>query len=269
MELGDGPFVYLLLHNLMPCNTTWRAAGLHRQCLLFHFWNGMPLTAKKFRAIFCYHLKSLGFNPSLFNTHSFGIGAATAAAKAGMSSSTIMELCQGWHVILHHHGALPRLACHPPPSWSSSKAGMSSSTIMELCQGWHVILHHHGALPRLACHPPPSWSSAKAGMSSSTIKELCQGWHVILHHHGALPRLACHPPPSWSSAKAGMSSSTIMELCQGWHVILHHHGAQPRLACHLTPSWSSAAGAVLPSTATSVIIRPTPPLRLRWQRLTS
>ena len=145
-----------------------------------------------------------------------------------MSSSTIMEHCQGWHVILHHHGALPRLACHPPPSWSSAKAGMSSSTIMELCQGWHVILHHHGALPRLACHPPP--------------------WHVILHHHGARPRLACHPPPSWSSAKAGMSSSTIMEPRQGWHVILHHHGALPRLACHPPPLWSSAKAGMSSST---------------------
>ena len=179
--------VRMLVVPSVPCNTTRRAAGLHRQGLLFHFRNGMPLTAKKFRAILRYHLKSLGFTPSHFNTHSFGIGAATAAAKAGMSSSIIMELCQGWHVILHHHGALPRLACHPPPSWSSAKAGMSSSTIMELCQGWHVILHHHGALPRLACHPPPSWSSAKAGMSSSTIMELGRwrsaAFHSYVRHH--------------------------------------------------------------------------------------
>ena len=60
----------------------------------------MPLTAKKFRAILRFHLKSLGFNPSLFNTHSLRIGAATAAAKAGMSSSTI-----------HHHGARPQTQC--------------------------------------------------------------------------------------------------------------------------------------------------------------
>ena len=145
--------------------------------------------------------------------------------------------------------------------WASTRP---SSTPTALGLGQPLLL------PRLACHPPPSWSSAKAGMSSSTIMELCQGWHVILHHHGAWPRLACHPPPSWSSAKAGMSSSTIMELCQGWHVILHHHGARPRLACHPPPSWSSAkAGAVLPFTATSAIIRPTPPLLLRWQRLTN
>ena len=53
---------------------------------LFHFRNGRPLTAKKFRAILHFHLKSLGFNPSLFNTHSCHC------------------CCQGWHVILHHHG---------------------------------------------------------------------------------------------------------------------------------------------------------------------
>jgi integrase len=81
---------------------------------LFHFRNGTPLTAKKFRAILHYHLKSLGFNPSLFNTHSFRIGAATAAAKAGMSSSTIMELGRwrsaAFHSYVRHHPAHPSAA---------------------------------------------------------------------------------------------------------------------------------------------------------------
>ena len=81
---------------------------------LFHFRNGMPLTAKKFRAILRFNLKSLGFNPSLFNTHSFRIGAATAAAKAGMSSSTIMELGRwrsaAFHSYVRHHPAHPSAA---------------------------------------------------------------------------------------------------------------------------------------------------------------
>ena len=81
---------------------------------LFHFRNGMPLTAKKFRAIVRFNLKSLGFNPSLFNTHSFRIGAATAAAKAGMSSSTIMELgrwcSDAFHSYVRHHPAHPSAA---------------------------------------------------------------------------------------------------------------------------------------------------------------
>ena len=80
---------------------------------LFHFRNGMPLTAKKFRAILRSNLKSLGFNPSLFNNHSFRIGAATAAAKAGMSSSTIMELGRwrsaAFHSYVRHHPAHPPL----------------------------------------------------------------------------------------------------------------------------------------------------------------
>ncbi|KAL5469062.1 hypothetical protein EMCRGX_G030254 [Ephydatia muelleri] len=74
----------------------------------------MPLTAKKFRAILRFHLKSLGFNPSLFNTHSLRIGAATAAAKAGMSSSTIMELGRrrsaAFHSYVRHHPAHPSAA---------------------------------------------------------------------------------------------------------------------------------------------------------------
>ena len=81
---------------------------------LFLFRNGMPLTAKKFRAILRFHLKSLGFNPSLFNTHSFRIGAATAAAKAGMPSSTIMELGRWRSAALHsyvcHHLTHPSAA---------------------------------------------------------------------------------------------------------------------------------------------------------------
>ena len=61
----------------------------------------------------------------------------------------------------------------------------------------------------------------------------------------------------WASTRP---SSTLTAFGLGQPLLL------PRLACHPPPSWSSVAGAVLLSIPTSVIIRPTPLLLLRWQR---
>ena len=101
---------------------------------LFHFRNGIPLTAKKLRAILRFHLKSLGFNgfnPSLFNTHSFWIGAATAAAKAGMSSSTIMEL--GPLVQCCLPLLRPSLSGPPLPCCSDGKGPLTELLFAHIC----------------------------------------------------------------------------------------------------------------------------------------
>ena len=59
---------------------------------LFQDTNGTALTARAFRSWLHRHLARIGLNPRLFNTHSFRIGAATAAAKAGLPEKKIMEL---------------------------------------------------------------------------------------------------------------------------------------------------------------------------------
>ena len=59
---------------------------------LFQYSNGSVLSAKASRRWLHRHLARRGFNPRLYNTHSFRIEAATAAAKAGFSAKKIMEL---------------------------------------------------------------------------------------------------------------------------------------------------------------------------------
>ena len=59
---------------------------------LFHPKSRGPLTATFFRHTLHRILRKSGFSPSHFNTHSFQIGAATAAAKAGLSCNKIMQL---------------------------------------------------------------------------------------------------------------------------------------------------------------------------------
>ena len=80
----------------------------------FHFRHGPPLTARKFRAVLHFHLKSLGLKSLRFSTHSFRIGAATAAAKAGLQSSTLKELGRwrsaAFHSYVRHDPAHPSAA---------------------------------------------------------------------------------------------------------------------------------------------------------------
>ena len=71
---------------------------------VFHFHTSRPLTSRAMRAILKDLLLRGGYNTSKYNTHSLRIGAATAAAQAGLPSSTIhhpvarkMEQC-----CLHH-----------------------------------------------------------------------------------------------------------------------------------------------------------------------
>eukprot|EP00731_Ephydatia_muelleri_P011199 Em0006g93a len=59
---------------------------------LFHFRDGRPLTSKSFRSTFLSLVEQCGYNPAQYNTHSLRIGAATAAARAGLPTETIQKL---------------------------------------------------------------------------------------------------------------------------------------------------------------------------------
>ena len=59
----------------------------------YFIWeDGSPLTARKFRLQLWVYFGKLGLDPNQFNTHSFRIGAATTAAKVGISSGVIKQL---------------------------------------------------------------------------------------------------------------------------------------------------------------------------------
>eukprot|EP00731_Ephydatia_muelleri_P033522 Em0031g30a len=58
----------------------------------FHFSDGRPLTSKSFRSTFLSLVERCGYNPAQYNTHSLRIGAATAAARAGLPTETIQKL---------------------------------------------------------------------------------------------------------------------------------------------------------------------------------
>eukprot|EP00731_Ephydatia_muelleri_P014011 Em0007g1321a len=51
---------------------------------LFHFRDGRLLTSKSFHSTFLSLVEQCGYNPAQYNTHSLRIGAATAAARAGL-----------------------------------------------------------------------------------------------------------------------------------------------------------------------------------------
>lgn len=59
---------------------------------LFHFKNGPPLSMGTLRKILQKLLRNMGYQSGLFNTHSFRIGAATAAAEKGYSARKIKQL---------------------------------------------------------------------------------------------------------------------------------------------------------------------------------
>ncbi|KAL5505879.1 hypothetical protein EMCRGX_G007418 [Ephydatia muelleri] len=59
---------------------------------LFHFRDGRPLTSMSFRSTFLSLVEQCGYNPAQYNTHSLRIGAATAAARAGLPTETIQKL---------------------------------------------------------------------------------------------------------------------------------------------------------------------------------
>ncbi|KAL5509660.1 hypothetical protein EMCRGX_G005062 [Ephydatia muelleri] len=54
--------------------------------------DGRPLTSKSFRSTFLSLVERCGYNPAQYNTHSLRIGAATAAARAGLPTETIQKL---------------------------------------------------------------------------------------------------------------------------------------------------------------------------------
>ena len=59
---------------------------------LFHSQTGCPLTSRAMRAILRDLLLRGGYDTFKYNTKSLRIGAATAAAQAGLPSSTIQRL---------------------------------------------------------------------------------------------------------------------------------------------------------------------------------
>ena len=59
---------------------------------LFIWEDGSPLTARRFQSQLRVYFGKLGLDPDQFNTHSFRIGAATTAAKVGISSGVIKQL---------------------------------------------------------------------------------------------------------------------------------------------------------------------------------
>ena len=59
---------------------------------LFSFEDGRPLTRTQFRTLLSATLKLAGRDDSLYNTHSFRIGAATSAKMAGISDIHIQKL---------------------------------------------------------------------------------------------------------------------------------------------------------------------------------
>ena len=59
---------------------------------LFIWEDGSPLTARRFRSQLRVYFGKLGSDPDQFKSHSFRIGAATIAAKVGISSGVIKQL---------------------------------------------------------------------------------------------------------------------------------------------------------------------------------
>jgi len=66
---------------------------------LFLFCDNESLTRASFYAALDRVLKELHLDPSLFNTHSFRIGAVTSAEQAGVSDSHLKAL-GGWKGLL-------------------------------------------------------------------------------------------------------------------------------------------------------------------------
>ena len=96
-QWGKGALISICGSGEKCCPVRAMEQYLKRACLpdsapLFQFKNGSPLTAKAFRALLHRHLVKMGAKPRWYNTHSFRIGAATAAAKAGFSATKVMQL---------------------------------------------------------------------------------------------------------------------------------------------------------------------------------
>ena len=90
---------------------------------LFHFHIGRPLTSRAMRAILKDLLLRSGYDTSKYNIHSLRIGAATAAAQAGLPPSTIHHPAAGkmkQHCLHHLHTAYTTYTRHPLTSPSDT-----------------------------------------------------------------------------------------------------------------------------------------------------
>ena len=71
---------------------SYMATRGNKEGAFFHFHNGQPLTKAQFTQLVRLVLQAVGLPYEDFSGHSFRIGAATAAAKAGIKDSTISTL---------------------------------------------------------------------------------------------------------------------------------------------------------------------------------
>ena len=69
-----------------------RSCTAHDKSPLFHFKNGSPLSIRTLHLVLRKLLHKLGYEAQNFNIHSFRIGAATSAAKQGISNKMIKRL---------------------------------------------------------------------------------------------------------------------------------------------------------------------------------
>ena len=94
-QLGNGSIVTMGLTREACCPALAMTSYLRRcqakpAAPLFHFKSCRPLSAR--RSTLHSLLRQNGYDPGNYNTHSFRIGAATAAARAGLPPATIKQL---------------------------------------------------------------------------------------------------------------------------------------------------------------------------------
>lgn len=98
-QVGRGEFLHLLSQggSICPVSNVKAYLEIRPKALgpfLIHF-DGKPLTRYQFSAVLKKSLVVLGMNFTLFKSHSFRIGAATAAAELGLSEDAI-KLAGRW-----------------------------------------------------------------------------------------------------------------------------------------------------------------------------
>eukprot|EP00731_Ephydatia_muelleri_P018858 Em0011g898a len=101
--------------------------GLQRMLSLFHSLNtlrdGRPLTPKSFHSTFLSLVDQCGYDAAKYNTHSLRIGAATAAARAGLPTDTFRRP-SGMKLSCYIHAQL-WLSPAPMMGWPNTTTSLS------------------------------------------------------------------------------------------------------------------------------------------------